>query len=77
MIKIYSTAFCTNCKILKSYLKTKEVAFEEIDVDIDKDAADYLIDQGIYTLPVIQNGDEIIVGFVKSKVDDLIGRITI
>lgn len=31
-IKIYSTPTCVNCKIMKSYLKDKDIPFEEIDI---------------------------------------------
>jgi len=40
MIKIYSTPFCPYCNTLKDYLKSKNIAFTDIDVSNDEKARD-------------------------------------
>ena len=39
---VYSTAWCPDCHRLKRVLKNHGVPFEEIDIDADSDAAEFL-----------------------------------
>ena len=39
---VYSTTWCPDCKRLKAHLDEREVAYEEIDIDADPNAAERL-----------------------------------
>ena len=76
-ITIYSTPFCGYCKLLKQYLDEKSINYEEIDVSQDQAKAQEMVDKsGQQGVPVTiiskNNKEEIIVGFDKNKIDELI-----
>lgn len=74
-IKIYSTPICPYCIALKDFLKEKNVIFEEIDVSQDKKAAEQIIEKtGQMGVPVIEIDNEIIVGFDREKIEELLDR---
>jgi hypothetical protein len=41
---------------------------------VDDEAAEFLESRGIYATPVLQVGDELLIGFQPEKVDRLLGR---
>jgi alkyl hydroperoxide reductase subunit F len=76
-IKIYSTPTCGYCKLLKQYLDEKGVKYEAIDVFENKEAADEMVkksgQQGVPVTIANKDGKEqIIIGFDKTKIDELI-----
>jgi glutaredoxin 3 len=69
-IKVYSTPTCPWCTVAKNYLKSKDVAFEDLDVSINRDAAMEMIQKsGQRGVPVIDLNGEIIIGFDQSAID--------
>ncbi|MDY6881473.1 MAG: glutaredoxin family protein [Desulfatiglans sp.] len=72
-IIVYSTPLCAPCESLKRYLKEKGVEFTVKDLLMDEEAAEYLADKNIRSTPVLQVDDELVVGFQKEKVDELLG----
>ena len=73
IVKIYSTPSCPYCFTLKMFLKEKNISFEEIDVSKDKAVADEMIKKsGQIGAPVIQIGDQYVVGFDKEKISKLL-----
>lgn len=76
---IYSTATCGYCKMLKSYLQSKDITFEEKHVDKDHKLAEEVFEKsGQLGVPftIIEKDDgteEKILGFDKSKVDLALG----
>jgi glutaredoxin-like YruB-family protein len=73
MVKIYSTPTCVYCKTLKTYLKTNNITFEDIDISKDEKQLQKMIkDSGQMGVPVIDIDGEIITGFDKEKVDKLL-----
>jgi glutaredoxin 3 len=63
-VKVYSTPTCPYCVMAKDFLNKHGVDFEDIDVASDRDAATYIIEKsGQMGVPVIEIGNEIIVGF--------------
>lgn len=62
MLKIYSKANCQFCEKAKSLLKLKNVPFEEIRVDLDPLARQFIIERGHRTVPQIYNNDIVIEG---------------
>lgn len=72
-VKIYSTPTCPWCIALKEYLKEKGVEFEDIDVSKDEKSALEMIEKsGQMGVPVIEIDGNIVVGFDKEKIDELL-----
>jgi len=63
-VKVYSTPTCPWCKKLKAYLKEKKIAYEDIDVSSNQEAAREMIKKsGQMGVPQVEIGDTVIVGF--------------
>jgi glutaredoxin-like YruB-family protein len=71
-IIIYSSSSCTNCTAAKEYIKEKGYDYEEKNVSIDKQAKKELIDLGYMGVPVIMIDDQVVVGFNKNKLDEIL-----
>lgn len=72
-ITIYSTPSCPYCKLVKDFLKEKGHSFTDIDVSSDTAAANEMVKMsGQMGVPVIKIDDEIIVGWNKSALEDLL-----
>lgn len=72
-IKVYSTPHCPWCNAAKNYLKNHNIAFEEIDVSTDPLLAEELIRKsGQMGVPVIEIDGEMIIGFNKELLDELL-----
>lgn len=78
-ITIYSTATCAYCKMLKSYLQSKNIAYEEKHADQDQKLAEELLEKsGQLGVPftIIQKDDgteEKILGFDRPKINLVLG----
>lgn len=71
---IYSTPTCGYCKMAKEYFAENNVEFEEIDVAADLDKRQEMMEKtGQLGVPVIQIGDEIVVGFNRPVVAGMLG----
>ena len=72
-IKIYTISSCPHCKALKEFLKSKNLEFENFNVEENEDAADYIIKKTSQTgFPVIEIGEEIIIGFNRKKIEEIL-----
>ena len=73
MIVIYSTPTCVYCNTLKEYLKSKNLEYKEIDVSKDEQELEKMVAiSGQMGVPVIDIDGNIIIGFDKPKVDELL-----
>ncbi len=73
-VKIYTTPTCPYCKLAKSYMDEQGVAFEEIDVAADSDAAQEMVKaSGQMGVPVIMVDDQVIVGWNKTALEEALG----
>jgi len=73
MVKIYSTPACVYCKTLKGYLSKHEIKFEDIDVSKDQKAMEHMVKvSGQMGVPVVEIDKEVIIGFDKQKIDELL-----
>ncbi|MDP3792538.1 MAG: glutaredoxin family protein [bacterium] len=73
MIKIYSTPTCPWCKKVKAYLDEKGITYESVDVSSDDKAQKEMIDKsGQMGVPVIDIDGQIVVGFDKEKINELL-----
>lgn len=68
---IYTTPTCTYCKMVKAFFIQNNVEFEEKNVVADMEAQREMIEKtGQMGVPVTDFGDEIIIGFDKSKFEE-------
>lgn len=73
-VKVYSTKACPYCVMEKDFLKAHKVAFEDIDVSANQEAANEMIEKsGQMGVPVTDVDGEIVVGFDKEKLKKLLG----
>lgn len=71
-IKLYTSSTCSYCTAVKEYLKEKGEKYEEKNVTIDKEAKKELMTMGYMGVPIIMVDDDIIEGFNKSKLDEIL-----
>ena len=72
-VKVYSTPTCPYCQLAKEFLKEKGVEFEDINVAQDQKAAREMIEKsGQMGVPVIEIGENIVIGFDKEKIEELL-----
>lgn len=70
VVKVYSTPWCVYCRMAKEYFKSKKVDYQEVDVEKDRDAALALVERtGQAGVPVIEIGDQTILGFDRERID--------
>lgn len=78
MVKVYALSTCPYCKMTKKYLSENDVAFEHTDVDLlEGDERQRAIDEvkrlsGGTSFPVVDVDGEVVVGFNKSKLKELL-----
>jgi glutaredoxin-like YruB-family protein len=74
-IKIYSTPFCGYCKMAKDFLDRNGLPYDEVDVSVDEVAAKDMVSRtGQMGVPVIEIGDDIIVGFNRVQMEESITK---
>jgi len=72
-IKVFSTPTCPYCVTLQEYLKEKGFEFEHIDVSQDKAGLDEMVEKsGQMGVPVVEIDNNIVVGFDKEKINELL-----
>ena len=73
MIKVFSTPTCSFCVTLKTFLTDHNIEFEEINVAEDKEGAKEMIEKsGQMGVPVMDIDGEIVVGFDKKRIVELL-----
>lgn len=73
-VTVYSTPTCSWCTTLKNYLKQHRIRFTDIDVSTDQRAAEELVKRsGQMGVPQTDINGEIIVGFNKARINELLG----
>lgn len=71
-IKIYSSSTCPNCTLAKDFFKEKGYDYEEKNVSLDPEAKKELLAMGYMGVPVIFIDEDVVVGFNKNKLEDLL-----
>jgi len=73
-IKVFSTEFCPYCVALKEFLKENNIEFEAVDVTEDLKAQEEMIEKsGQMGVPVVDIDGEIIIGFDREKISQILG----
>ena len=62
MIKVYSKNNCPFCDRAKSLLESKGIAYEAINIEEHPDAREFLVDQGLRSVPQIFKGTTLLPG---------------
>lgn len=73
-VKIYSTPTCPWCHMAKEFLKEHKIEFTDINVAANRQAAEEMIKKsGQIGVPVLDIDGQIVVGFNKEKISQLLG----
>ena len=73
-VTIYSTPSCHFCHMAKEFFKEKNIAYTDYDVASDTAKRQEMIEKsGQMGVPVIQIDNDLIIGFNKPKVIELLG----
>ena len=73
-VKIYSTPYCTYCKLAKNFFIKNNVTFTEVDVSEDEKELNSMVKKsGQMGVPVIEIDDKVIVGYNEAKIKKLLG----
>ena len=71
---IYSTPTCPYCMRAKQFLSDNSIAFEDIDVSTNQAAGEEMVRKsGQMGVPVLDIEGEIIVGFDKERIIQVLG----
>lgn len=78
-IKVYSTTTCPYCRMLKNYLKEKNIEFEDVVLDQHPEQIQASIDScgsmGVPCTHIVKEDSSVvnILGFDKDKIDQALG----
>ena len=73
-VKVYSTPVCPWCHRAKDFLKEHGIEFEDIDVSRDHEAGREMVEKsGQMGVPVIEIDGEIVIGFNRERLAELLG----
>lgn len=70
-IKLFSKNNCMRCKMAKRFLSENQIAFEEINIDNEPEALEFLKEQGFQSVPVITSDAQTIIGFRPDQLRQL------
>ncbi|NJD01248.1 MAG: NrdH-redoxin [Ruminiclostridium sp.] len=74
-VKVYSTSSCPWCTVAKNYLSSKNIRFEDLDVNRDREAAMEMVRKsGQRGVPVLDINGDIIVGFDQAAIDNALKK---
>ena len=74
-VKIYSTPYCSYCRMAKSFFTEKKVLFDEVDVSVDQAAAEEMIKKtNQMGVPVIEIGEDTVVGFDRATLEKILAK---
>ena len=73
-VTIYSTPTCHFCHMVKDFLTSKGIPFEDFNVSTDLEKRKEMVDKsGQMGVPVVLIDEELIVGFDKDRISSLLG----
>ncbi len=74
-VKVYSTSSCPWCTVAKNYLASKNVKFEDVDVNRNREAAMEMVRKsGQRGVPVLEINGDIIIGFDQMAIDNALRK---
>jgi glutaredoxin-like YruB-family protein len=73
-VKLFTTPYCTYCKLAKDFFVKNKIDYTEVDVTKDEKALNEMIKKsGQMAVPVIEVDNEVLVGFNETKLKKLLG----
>ncbi|MHB8651745.1 MAG: glutaredoxin family protein [Minisyncoccota bacterium] len=73
-VAIYTTPTCGYCKMAKEFFAANNVAYEEFNVASDLQKRQEMVEKsGQMGVPVITIDDNIVIGFNKPRLSELLG----
>lgn len=73
-VTIYTTPTCAYCKMTKEFFKENNITYAEKDVSQDTSAREEMLNKsGQMGVPVIDIDGQIVIGFNKAKLSQLLG----
>ncbi len=80
MIKVYSKNNCPHCINAKQFLENKNINYQEINIETDTEAREFILSQGHKSVPQIYVGDRLLVsggwqGLSKLTTEQILDRI--
>ncbi|MDQ5882870.1 MAG: glutaredoxin 3 [Patescibacteria group bacterium] len=73
-VTVYSTPACPWCHLAKEFLTEHQIPFEEVDVSQDEaKAQEMILKSGQMGVPVIEIDGQIVIGFNKPRLEELLG----
>lgn len=80
MLTVYSKNNCPYCVQAKNYLKSKNINFQEINIEENEESRDFIKSQGHRTVPQIYMDGKIFVeggwnGLSKMSADEILSEI--
>lgn len=71
---VYSTPTCPHCNSMKTYLRQQSIPFRDIDVSKNQNEAEEMVRRsGQQGVPQANIGGQIVVGFNKKRINELLG----
>lgn len=67
MITMYTRTVCPYCEQAKALLASKNIEYKALNIEEDADARNFLVGQGLRSVPQIYEQDTLIGGFDKLK----------
>ena len=72
-VKIYSTPTCHFCHMAKDFFKEEDIQYTEYNVAEDAEKRSEMMERtGQMGVPVIEIGDEVVIGFNEAKIKELL-----
>ena len=73
-VKVYSTPTCPWCNVVKEFLASNRIGFEDVNVASDRNAAREMIEKtGQKGVPVIEIDGQYVIGFDEKKLKKMLG----
>ncbi len=73
-VAIYTTETCSYCKLAKEFFQKNKVEYQEYNVGTDLEKRQEMIEKsGQMGVPVITIDGEVVVGFNKPRLEELLG----
>lgn len=70
-VKIFSKNNCMQCKMTKRFLSENNIPFEEVNIDVEPEAIEWLKGQGYQSVPVTVSSETAIIGFRPDQLKTL------
>ncbi len=72
-VTVYTTPTCVFCPLVKKFLDEKKVEYKEVDVSSNSEEMEKMKEKtGQMGVPVVLIGDDVVVGFDKKKIEELL-----